>query len=150
MRHRPHSKLSKADKEVGKLHIEIVLFLKDLIQKSGSNLDPFEMKNFLASSSYAEAVRAFRREGIDPNKWFFSCDDKILLTHAEQLKEKFQVTIVSAEEGMARERNLKVEGQPVERAWCAGAPMMSKELHQGDEITDKEWFARKPVRKLQN
>lgn len=125
------------DQEVREIHNKVWKYLSDLMDKD--ELYKFNVDDFFAASSYAEAIYSFQKEGINPDNWSFICQNETLLKYAANLRYKFLIKVLSVEESKKEEKEIKAVGKVLERNWVMGSPMLSDKYHQGSEITEKEW-----------
>ena len=133
--------MRKVSSKIANLAAEIMLFLRD----KGEVVDFGEEQFLISTGAYAEAVNHLRESGGNPKRCYFSCNNSLLLKNAAVLQKRYSLEILSTEEGMRRERNLRLEGVPFGRSWTTGSQALSKQLHQGAEITDAEWYGNRPI-----
>lgn len=95
--------MKEMTKELVQLTAEVAMYIEDLIDGEGMSNESFDS---MPEMSYADALISWRKDGKNANSWF-STDSALLLKYAHELEERFELPILSREEGMKRERELR-------------------------------------------
>ena len=101
--------MKEMTRELVRLTSEVAMFLEELFLEDpvmGSDEILEGSGESMPEMSYADALISWRKDGKNINSWF-STDSSLLLKYARELEERFGLLVLSHEDGIKRERELR-------------------------------------------